>query len=128
MSVVKKDFHRRKKLRASRVYTSREVTGMLGIKREDVLHLLNNEYLKGQKVDGQYRIKGTNIAFYLQKLYKAIHPTRIYNSQETARLLKVERSNVLKLIAAGTLKGHLANRNYRISGKSIQEYLRRWSL
>ena len=49
MSEVELEFHRRKKLSPSRVYTSREVASILGIKRIDALHLLNNGELNGKR-------------------------------------------------------------------------------
>ena len=68
---------------------------------------------------------GKDIGDYQQKIYNLIRPKRIYNSRETARLLRVERSDVINSIVAGKLKGLLVNRNYRILGKNIQENLRR---
>ncbi len=52
-----------------------------------------------------------------------INSGRIYSSREAARLLGIERSEVVCLLKAGELKGRLVNGNYRIIGKSIEDYL-----
>jgi len=53
-----------------------------------------------------------------------INPNRIYNSREVARLLGLERSEVLNLISNDALSGRLVNGNYRVSGQCILEYLK----
>ncbi|MEO5341944.1 MAG: helix-turn-helix domain-containing protein [Gammaproteobacteria bacterium SHHR-1] len=53
-----------------------------------------------------------------------INPNRIYNSKEVARLLEMERRDVLRLITQGALKARLVNGNYRVSGQCILEYLK----
>ncbi len=52
-----------------------------------------------------------------------VRPTRIYNSSEAARLLGIERKQLIRLIKSGEVRGKMVNGNYRIPGQSIMEYL-----
>ena len=55
--------------------------------------------------------------------FNQINSSRIYNSREAANLLEIDRKAVVKLLLSEKLKGRLINGNYRITGKSIEEYL-----
>ena len=57
------------------------------------------------------------------QLSRQINRNRIYNSRETAQLLELERDKVVGLLQSGILNGRLVNGNYRITGKSIEDYL-----
>jgi hypothetical protein len=69
-----------------------------------------------------YAIK--NLTDLQRRERSEINPNRIYNSREVARLLDMERKEVLGLIAKGALKARLVNGNYRVSGECILEYLK----
>ncbi|MBF0255882.1 MAG: DNA-binding protein [Gammaproteobacteria bacterium] len=69
-----------------------------------------------------YAIK--NLTDQERRERREINPNRIYNSREVARLLEMERSEVLSLITRGALKARLVNGNYRVSGECILEYLK----
>ncbi len=53
-----------------------------------------------------------------------VKPERIYSSREIARLLNMERKEVVTLLQTGRLKGRLINGNFRVSGHNILEYLK----
>jgi hypothetical protein len=55
--------------------------------------------------------------------FKQVNSSRIYNSREAARLLDMDRKEVVGLLKSDNLKGRLINGNYRITGKSIEDYL-----
>jgi hypothetical protein len=69
-----------------------------------------------------YAIKG--LTDQQRRERSEINPNRIYSSLEVARLLELERKDVLRLITQGALKGRLVNGNYRVSGQCILEYLK----
>jgi len=58
-----------------------------------------------------------------QGMKSIININRIYNTRETARLLEMERTEIIGLLKDGSLKGRLVKGNYRITGKSIEDYL-----
>ena len=54
---------------------------------------------------------------------REIKPSRIYLSHEVARFLGVSRRTVIGLVKNHKIQGKLVSGNYRITGKSILEYL-----
>jgi hypothetical protein len=54
-----------------------------------------------------------------------ILPHRIYNTADAARLLSMDRSNVINLLRSKEIKGRLVDGNYRIMGSAILEYINR---
>ncbi len=54
-----------------------------------------------------------------------VQPHRIYGSEEAARLLGIERLDVLALIRAEKIKAKKMDGNYRILGSNLLEYMSR---
>ena len=52
-------------------------------------------------------------------------PHRIYNTVDVARILGMERREVLALVDKGDIKGLKVDGNYRILGSSILDYMNR---
>ena len=50
-----------------RIYGSEEAARLLGIERLEVLRMIKNDKIKAQKVDGNYRILGSNLLEYMGK-------------------------------------------------------------
>ena len=50
-----------------RIYGSEEAARLLGIERLEVLALIRAEKIKAKKVDGNYRILGSNLLEYMSK-------------------------------------------------------------
>lgn len=50
-------------------------------------------------------------------------PHRIYGTEEAARLLGIERLEVLTLIRTGKIKAKKIDGNYRILGSALLEYI-----
>ncbi|MBF0355836.1 MAG: helix-turn-helix domain-containing protein [Alphaproteobacteria bacterium] len=54
-----------------------------------------------------------------------ILPHRIYTTADAARLLSMDRPDVINLLRSKEIKGRLVDGNYRIAGSSILEYIGR---
>ncbi len=52
-----------------------------------------------------------------------IHATRVYDSREASEFLKVDRKEVIRLIKSKKIAARKINRQYRITGKSLLDYL-----
>ncbi|HIJ62813.1 MAG TPA: helix-turn-helix domain-containing protein [Rhodospirillaceae bacterium] len=50
-----------------RIYGSEEAARLLGVERLEVLRLIQNDKIKAQKVDGNFRILGSNLLEYMGK-------------------------------------------------------------
>lgn len=55
---------------------------------------------------------------------RSVSPGRIYSTRDIAKMLGIERRDVIGLIHAGKLKAQKTGRNYHIVGKSLIRYLR----
>ncbi|QEP43983.1 DNA-binding protein [Ectothiorhodospiraceae bacterium BW-2] len=54
-----------------------------------------------------------------------VKPERVYDTREVARILGIERQEVISLLESGQIKGRLIGRNFRIPGYNILEYLKK---
>ncbi|MEE8392962.1 MAG: hypothetical protein V3R66_01355 [Rhodospirillales bacterium] len=57
--------------------------------------------------------------------HRDIKPNRIYTSHDVARFLGVNRSTVVSILKLKEMQGKMVRGNYRISGQSIIEYLKK---
>ena len=51
----------------NRTYNSVEAAALLGLERVEVLTLITTEKIKAKKVDGNYRILGSNLLEYMAR-------------------------------------------------------------
>ena len=78
-------------------------------------------------------IKGSALVWFAQGAMalvdrvfsEQILPHRIYNTTEAARLLEIERLDVLGLIQSEKIKAKKIEGNYRILGSNLLEYMSR---
>jgi hypothetical protein len=62
----------------------------------------------------------------LEKTFaEEILPHRIYGTADAARIIGMDRRDVLDLVHTGRIKGTKVDGNYRILGSSILEYMSR---
>ncbi len=54
-----------------------------------------------------------------------VSPNQIYSVKETAKLLKIDKNEVLKLIRSKKLKARLVGKGFRISGKNLVDFIER---
>jgi len=56
-------------------------------------------------------------------LGQKIKPDRVYSTNDAAKLLQIEKADVIELILTGKLKAQSISGNYRILGKNLMEML-----
>ncbi|CAH2598665.1 Magnetosome protein MamR [Rhodovastum atsumiense] len=59
------------------------------------------------------------------QFYREIRPNRIYSVDEAARLLRLERRSLVRLIRQGTIPGMKVSGHYRVLGQSLLDFLKR---
>ncbi|MBF0282021.1 MAG: helix-turn-helix domain-containing protein [Zetaproteobacteria bacterium] len=68
-------------------------------------------------------ISGTMVMINFFQKRQKILPYKIYNSQEVAALLGIERVAVVKMIHDGRLQGTMIKKNYAIVGQRVIDFL-----
>ena len=102
-----------------KVYTIEETNQILKIHRTYVSRLIHDGKIRAIKVGRFYRILGTD----LEKYIGSSIDKPLYKVEEAAKILKIHRLYVLRLIQQNKLKAIKIGKFYRISQDSLEKYI-----